>query len=227
MNYSGNVKTEMSFTLNISTENKPTFQKYNTIQNPSTIEQHIHFYTLNGEEFQRRRVWDLWNKEMTDKCCICKTQYNTKQFLKCIDVWNRNPNRIQGFLSLIFSCIYWNTVKTTIPALFSCTLIFYFYCLHLHYVIWFYSYVEQLQTRNHINLKIRYKIRMFHLLMLLPDEKTMWAQKLPMVLWLFDGLNGHHISLELRNNANNNVDGLDCDHQGSCIKYYVQYTTKP
>ena len=57
--------------------------------------------------------------------------------------------------------------------------------------------------------------------MLLPDEKTMWAQKLPLIL------NGHHISLELRNNANNNVDGLDCDHQGSCIKYYIQYTTKP
>ena len=72
MNYSGNVKTEMSFTLNISTENKPIFPKYYTIQNPSTIEQHIYFYTLNGEEFQRRRVWDLWNKEMTDKCCIKK-----------------------------------------------------------------------------------------------------------------------------------------------------------
>ena len=70
---------------------------------------------------------------MTDKCCICKTQYNTKQFLKCIDVWNRNPNRIQGFLSLIFSCIYWNTEKTTIPTLFSCTLrIFHF--LNLYYV---------------------------------------------------------------------------------------------
>ena len=49
----------------------------------------------------------------------------------------------------------------------------------------------------------------------------MWAQKLPSVL------NGHNISLELRNNANNNVDGLDCDQFSSTIKYNIQATTKP
>ena len=66
INYSGNVKTGMSFTLNIST----SFQKYNTIQNPSTIEEHIYFHWLNGEEFQSRRFWDLRNRKMADKCYI-------------------------------------------------------------------------------------------------------------------------------------------------------------
>ena len=40
-------------------------------------------------------------------------------------------------------------------------------------------------------------------------------------------LNGRNISLELRNNTNNNVDGLDCDQYSSSIKYYIQATTKP
>ena len=100
---------------------------------------------------------------MTDKCCICKTQYNTKQFLKCIDVWNRNPNRIQGFLSLIFSCIYWNTVKTTIPTLFSCTLrnlhfLNLYYVKHSPILDWYVSFYQILYLKQSLLLWWQSKI---------------------------------------------------------------------